>query len=100
MEIKEDFFFSQLKRLTGSTADTYLEYIQRNLPEGVAMKVTKVCSEYNVSSTSVIRTYDLAIIGTVRGSGSVVMAPSVPVQLPSVETCEIYWRQLTGVAVH
>ncbi|XP_043250747.1 28S ribosomal protein S10, mitochondrial isoform X1 [Colletes gigas] len=32
-----DFF-----NLTGSTADTFLEYIQRNLPEGVAMKVTKV----------------------------------------------------------
>lgn len=30
-----------LKFLTGSTADTYLEYIQRNLPEGVAMVVTK-----------------------------------------------------------
>ncbi|XP_022329144.2 uncharacterized protein LOC111128042 isoform X1 [Crassostrea virginica] len=27
--------------LTGSTASTFLEYIQRNLPEGVAMKVTK-----------------------------------------------------------
>lgn len=35
-------FIFQLKHLTGSTADTYLEYIQRNLPEGVAMKVTKV----------------------------------------------------------
>lgn len=32
-----DFF-----KLTGSTADTFLEYIQRNLPEGVAMKATKV----------------------------------------------------------
>jgi small subunit ribosomal protein S10 len=32
----------QFLRLTGSTADTFLEYIQRNLPEGVAMKVTKV----------------------------------------------------------
>jgi hypothetical protein len=31
------------EKLTGSTADTFLEYIQRNLPEGVAMKVTKVC---------------------------------------------------------
>jgi small subunit ribosomal protein S10 len=31
----------QFLRLTGSTADTFLEYIQRNLPEGVAMKVTK-----------------------------------------------------------
>ena len=29
-----------LGRLTESTKDTYLEYIQRNLPEGVAMKVT------------------------------------------------------------
>ncbi|XP_048734258.2 uncharacterized protein LOC125650223 isoform X2 [Ostrea edulis] len=27
--------------LTGSTANTFLEYIQRNLPEGIAMKVTK-----------------------------------------------------------
>lgn len=26
--------------VTGSTASTFLEYIQRNLPEGVAMKVT------------------------------------------------------------
>ncbi|XP_063994232.1 small ribosomal subunit protein uS10m [Diachasmimorpha longicaudata] len=32
-----DFF-----RLTESTVDTFLEYLQRNLPEGVAMKVTKV----------------------------------------------------------
>ncbi|KAK7476251.1 hypothetical protein BaRGS_00032527 [Batillaria attramentaria] len=31
----------ELKHLTGSTADTFLEYIQRNLPEGMAMKVTK-----------------------------------------------------------
>lgn len=29
-------------KLTESTALTFLEYIQRNLPEGVAMKVTKV----------------------------------------------------------
>ena len=32
----------QLKHITGSTADTFLEYIQRNLPEGMCMKVTKV----------------------------------------------------------
>ncbi|XP_076239262.1 mitochondrial ribosomal protein S10 [Calliopsis andreniformis] len=32
-----DFF-----KLTGSTADTFLEYLQRNLPEGVAMKATRV----------------------------------------------------------
>lgn len=28
--------------VTGCTAQVYLEYIQRNLPEGVAMEVTKV----------------------------------------------------------
>jgi small subunit ribosomal protein S10 len=26
--------------MTGSTADTYLEYVERNLPEGVSMKVS------------------------------------------------------------
>ncbi|XP_067681351.1 small ribosomal subunit protein uS10m-like isoform X2 [Haliotis asinina] len=31
----------ELQKLTGSTADTLLEYVQRNLPEGMAMKVTK-----------------------------------------------------------
>lgn len=31
----------ELEHLTGSTADVYLEYIQRNLPEGIAMEVTK-----------------------------------------------------------
>ncbi|BFZ07373.1 hypothetical protein BsWGS_10412 [Bradybaena similaris] len=31
----------EIKYITGSTASTFLEYIQRNLPEGVAMKVTK-----------------------------------------------------------
>lgn len=37
-----NFFPLQYYYLTGSTASTFLEYIQRNLPEGVAMKVTKV----------------------------------------------------------
>lgn len=37
-----NFFPLQYYYLTGSTATTFLEYIQRNLPEGVAMKVTKV----------------------------------------------------------
>lgn len=32
--------------VTGSTADTFMEYIQRNLPEGVAMKVTKVSTVF------------------------------------------------------
>uniref|UniRef100_T2MEE1 Small ribosomal subunit protein uS10m n=1 Tax=Hydra vulgaris TaxID=6087 RepID=T2MEE1_HYDVU len=29
----------QLRELTGDTADIYLEYIQRNIPEGVSMSV-------------------------------------------------------------
>ncbi|XP_041351649.1 28S ribosomal protein S10, mitochondrial-like [Gigantopelta aegis] len=40
-EARTHFSTIELKHLTGSTADTYLEYIQRNLPEGMAMKVTK-----------------------------------------------------------
>ncbi|KHJ42923.1 hypothetical protein D918_07007 [Trichuris suis] len=31
----------KIGRVTGSTADTFLEYIERNLPEGVAMQVIK-----------------------------------------------------------
>lgn len=31
----------EFKHLTGSTADTFLEYIERNLPEGVMAKVIK-----------------------------------------------------------
>ncbi|XP_071865617.1 mitochondrial ribosomal protein S10 [Bombus fervidus] len=41
-EIRTYYRYVDLFNVTGSTADTYLEYIQRNLPEGVAMKVTKV----------------------------------------------------------
>ncbi|XP_012276314.1 28S ribosomal protein S10, mitochondrial [Orussus abietinus] len=41
-ETRTYFRYMDFLRLTGSTADTFLEYIQRNLPEGVAMKVTKV----------------------------------------------------------
>ncbi|XP_066152572.1 small ribosomal subunit protein uS10m [Euwallacea fornicatus] len=36
------FSFVQYNKLTGSTADTLLEYVERNLPEGVALKATKV----------------------------------------------------------
>lgn len=32
----------QVTRITGRTADIFLEYIQRNLPEGVNMMVEKV----------------------------------------------------------
>ncbi|XP_013185037.1 small ribosomal subunit protein uS10m [Amyelois transitella] len=41
-EIRTYFRFIHLQRLTGSTCDTYLEYIERNLPEGCALKVTKI----------------------------------------------------------
>ncbi|KAJ8955293.1 hypothetical protein NQ314_006906 [Rhamnusium bicolor] len=41
-EIRTYFTFVQYKHLTGSTVDTLLEYIERNLPEGVSLKATKV----------------------------------------------------------
>lgn len=41
-EIRTYYRFMHFHRLTGSTLDTFLEYIQRNLPEGVAMKATKI----------------------------------------------------------
>ncbi|EFN66520.1 28S ribosomal protein S10, mitochondrial [Camponotus floridanus] len=41
-EIRTYYRYLDFLKLTGSTADTFLEYLQRNLPEGVAMKVTKV----------------------------------------------------------
>ncbi|XP_071962807.1 small ribosomal subunit protein uS10m-like [Antedon mediterranea] len=40
-EIRTHYRVMLFKHLTGSTASVFLEYIQRNLPEGVAMKVTK-----------------------------------------------------------
>ena len=40
-EMRTYFRVIQLEHVTGSTADTLLEYIQRNLPEGMAMKVTR-----------------------------------------------------------
>ncbi|XP_065201484.1 small ribosomal subunit protein uS10m [Planococcus citri] len=44
-EVRTYFRFMNFHHLTGSTADTFLEYIERNLPEGVALKVTKVALE-------------------------------------------------------
>ncbi|CAG9854111.1 unnamed protein product [Phyllotreta striolata] len=41
-EYRTYYSFVQYKYLTGSTADTVLEYLERNLPEGVALKATKV----------------------------------------------------------
>ncbi|XP_786105.4 28S ribosomal protein S10, mitochondrial [Strongylocentrotus purpuratus] len=42
-EMRTYYRVIRLKHLTGSTASVFLEYIQRNLPEGVAMQVKK-CS--------------------------------------------------------
>jgi small subunit ribosomal protein S10 len=44
-EMRTLFRSIQIKHVTGSTADTLLEYIQRNLPEGMAMKVTRCAIE-------------------------------------------------------
>lgn len=41
-EIRTYFKFMHFHRLTGSTLSTFLEYIERNLPEGVALKATKI----------------------------------------------------------
>lgn len=41
-EVRTYYRYMNFHRLTGSTADTFLEYLERNLPEGVAMKITKV----------------------------------------------------------
>lgn len=41
-EIRTYFRYFTLLKITGSTADTLLEYLQRNVPEGIALKVTKV----------------------------------------------------------
>ncbi|XP_073349153.1 small ribosomal subunit protein uS10m [Pagrus major] len=44
-EMRTHFRCIELAHITGSTAQVYLEYIQRNLPEGVAMEVTKTTME-------------------------------------------------------
>lgn len=41
-EIRTYYHFMNFHRLTGSTLSTFLEYIERNLPEGVALKATKI----------------------------------------------------------
>lgn len=38
-EMRTYYWVIKLDRMTESTKDTYLEYVERNLPEGVAMKV-------------------------------------------------------------
>ncbi|XP_062323304.1 small ribosomal subunit protein uS10m [Osmerus eperlanus] len=44
-EMRTHYRCIELCHVTGCTADVYLEYIQRNLPEGVAMEVTKTAME-------------------------------------------------------
>ncbi|XP_067284588.1 small ribosomal subunit protein uS10m [Pseudorasbora parva] len=44
-EMRTHFRSIEISRITGSSARVYLEYIQRNLPEGVAMEVTKTAVE-------------------------------------------------------
>lgn len=44
-EIRTYYRCFELKHLTGSTANVYLEYIQRNLPEGTALEITKTTLE-------------------------------------------------------
>ncbi|XP_055903573.1 28S ribosomal protein S10, mitochondrial [Eupeodes corollae] len=40
-EIRTHFRYLNFHKLTGSTLDTFLEYVERNLPEGVALHATK-----------------------------------------------------------
>ncbi|XP_033100012.1 28S ribosomal protein S10, mitochondrial-like isoform X2 [Anneissia japonica] len=44
-EMRTHYRVMLFKHLTGSTASIFLEYVQRNLPEGVAMKITKCTVE-------------------------------------------------------
>ncbi|XP_031583390.2 probable 28S ribosomal protein S10, mitochondrial [Oreochromis aureus] len=44
-EMRTHYRCIELHHITGCTAQVYLEYIQRNLPEGVAMEVTKTAME-------------------------------------------------------
>ncbi|XP_035473736.2 probable 28S ribosomal protein S10, mitochondrial isoform X1 [Scophthalmus maximus] len=44
-EMRTHYRCIELSHLTGCTAQVFLEYIQRNLPEGVAMEVTKTTME-------------------------------------------------------
>ncbi|KAM6915136.1 small ribosomal subunit protein uS10m [Xenentodon cancila] len=44
-EMRTHYRSIELSHITGSTAQVYLEYIERNLPEGVAMEVTKTSME-------------------------------------------------------
>ncbi|XP_017057478.1 28S ribosomal protein S10, mitochondrial [Drosophila ficusphila] len=40
-EVRTHFRYMNFHKLTGSTLDTFLEYIERNLPEGVALQASR-----------------------------------------------------------
>ncbi|XP_039289054.1 28S ribosomal protein S10, mitochondrial [Nilaparvata lugens] len=65
-EYRTYYKFMQFLRMTGSTADTFLEYIQRNLPEGVAMKVTRVSLERIPEHLQQPTMLDSSSVGTPR----------------------------------
>lgn len=44
-EIRTHARMLQVKNVTGDTADTFLEYIQRNIPEGVSMSIEQTALE-------------------------------------------------------
>ncbi|XP_068729819.1 small ribosomal subunit protein uS10m-like isoform X1 [Montipora capricornis] len=44
-EVRTHAQMLQVKNVTGDTADTFLEYIQRNIPEGVSMSVEQTALE-------------------------------------------------------
>jgi len=44
-EVRTHARMLQIKNVTGDTADTFLEYIQRNIPEGVSMSVEQTALE-------------------------------------------------------
>ena len=55
-EIRTHARLIQIKQITGTTADVYLEYIQRNLPEGISMSVYQVhCMRTSVCQVHCMR---------------------------------------------
>ncbi|XP_056604810.1 probable 28S ribosomal protein S10, mitochondrial [Triplophysa dalaica] len=44
-EMRTHYRCIEISRITGSTARVYLEYIERNLPEGVSIEITKTAIE-------------------------------------------------------
>lgn len=43
--VNDLWFVLQVSNVTGDTANTFLEYIQRNIPEGVSMSVEQTSLE-------------------------------------------------------